>query len=167
MLSSVPHVHDKPGQVDYTVEVFVVHGDRVLLRLHDKFGIWLSVGGHVELHEDPPQAAVREVREEVGLEVALDDSHMLYRETKSGYVELPPPVFMCRVAMSETHDHVTMTYFALATTDAVVPSADDRSDAWRWVTRVELADPALGLSDSIRFYAETALDRLAPPCGPG
>jgi 8-oxo-dGTP pyrophosphatase MutT (NUDIX family) len=157
----VPHIHTRPGEVDLTVEVFVVFGDRVLLRLHDKLDMWLSVGGHVELHEDPPAAAVREVREEVGLDVELDDSHVLYREDRGIYRELIPPVFMCRVAMSETHDHVTMTYFARATSDRVEPSGGDRSDVWRWVGRDELDDPDLGLSQSIRFYAATALDRLS------
>ena len=158
---SVPHVHTSPGQVDFTVEVFVVFGKRVLLRLHDKLDMWLSVGGHVELHEDPVQAAIREVREEVGLEVTIDDGHALYREISDGYRELPPPVFMFRGRMSDTHDHVTMTYFARADSDHVQPSGDDRSDVWRWVTREELDDPDLALSPSLRFYAATALDRLS------
>jgi 8-oxo-dGTP pyrophosphatase MutT (NUDIX family) len=65
------HIHTKPGQVDHTVEVFVVSGGKVLLRKHDKYGIWLSVGGHIELDEDPNQAALREVKEEVGLDTEL------------------------------------------------------------------------------------------------
>ena len=45
----MPHLHVGHGQVDFTVEVFVVWNDRVLLRRHDEFDFWLSVGGHVEL----------------------------------------------------------------------------------------------------------------------
>jgi 8-oxo-dGTP pyrophosphatase MutT (NUDIX family) len=156
----VPHIHVGQGEVDFTVEVFVVFKDRVLLRLHDKLGFWLSVGGHIELHEDPAQAALREVREEVGLDVVLDDSHMLYRQVVDGYVELPPPVFMCRVRMSDSHDHVTMTYFARASTDEVRPSGSDRSETWRWVTRADLDDPELALDESLKVYASTALARL-------
>ena len=62
------HIHEK---IDFTVEVFVVHKNRVLLRLHDKYKFWLSVGGHIELDEDPNQTALREVMEEVGLKVEL------------------------------------------------------------------------------------------------
>lgn len=54
------HIHYKN---DFTVEVFVVHQDKVLLRLHDKYKIWLSVGGHIDLDEDPNKAAIREVKE--------------------------------------------------------------------------------------------------------
>lgn len=156
----MPHIHTGPGEVDFTVEVFVVFDGKVLLRMHDKVDMWLSVGGHIELHEDPAQAAIREVREEVGLDVQLDDSHMLYREEKDGYTELPPPVFMFRGSASDTHDHVTMTYFARSSTDEVKPSGDDRSDVWRWVTAAELDDPELALEASIKFYAHTALRRL-------
>lgn len=52
------HIHEK---IDFTVEVFVVFQNKVLLRKHDKYKIWLSVGGHIELDEDPNQAALREV----------------------------------------------------------------------------------------------------------
>jgi 8-oxo-dGTP pyrophosphatase MutT (NUDIX family) len=157
----VPHIHTGQGEIDVTVEVFVVFENRVLLRFHDKLDMWLSVGGHVELHEDPLEAAVREVREEVGLSVVIDDSHMLYRQDHlDGYRELVPPVFMCRMKMNESHDHVTLTYFARASSDRVVPEGSDRSDLWRWVTVDELDDPELDLLPSVRFYAATALDRL-------
>ena len=159
----MPHIHSEPGQLDLTVEVFIVLGDRVLLRCHDKFGIWLSVGGHVELEEDPPEAALREVREEVGLDVVLYDANMRYRESSDGYIELPPPMFMCRVRVGDTHEHLTMTYVARATTDAVVPSGPDRSDTWRWFTRGELSDASFDIKPSIRFYAETALDTVGVP----
>ena len=54
------HIHEK---IDFTVEVFVVYQDKVLLRKHDKYGMWLSVGGHIELDEDPNETALREVKE--------------------------------------------------------------------------------------------------------
>jgi ADP-ribose pyrophosphatase YjhB (NUDIX family) len=62
------HIHEK---IDFTVGVFVVYKDKVLLRKHDKYNLWLCVGGHIELDEDPNEAALREVKEEVGLDVTL------------------------------------------------------------------------------------------------
>jgi 8-oxo-dGTP pyrophosphatase MutT (NUDIX family) len=153
------HVHNLPGQIDITAEVLVVCGDRVLLRVHDKLGIWLSVGGHVELDEDPVEAAVREVAEEVGLKVTIDDSHMTYRYAAEGHRELVPPVFVCRTRMSATHEHVTLTYFARSETTEVVPSGDDRSDTWHWFSRAELEDPSYDLLPNVAVYAAAALDR--------
>ena len=62
------HIHEK---IDFTADVFVVHKDKVLIRTHDKYDLWLAVGGHIELDEDPNQSAIREVKEEVGLDVEL------------------------------------------------------------------------------------------------
>jgi 8-oxo-dGTP pyrophosphatase MutT (NUDIX family) len=64
----LPHIHEK---IDFCAEAFIVYQNKVLLRVHDKYGFWLSIGGHVELDEDPTQAVIREVKEEVGLEVEL------------------------------------------------------------------------------------------------
>lgn len=46
----MPHIHEK---IDFTVEVFIVHENKVLFRMHDKFKKWMSAGGHIELDEDP------------------------------------------------------------------------------------------------------------------
>ena len=72
----MPHIHKK---MDYTVEVFIVYKNKVLLRMHDKFNTWLSVGGHIELNEYPIEIAIREVKEEVGLEVEIIGGKKGYR----------------------------------------------------------------------------------------
>jgi len=58
------HINEK---IDFTVEAFVVHNQRVLLIFHKKLQRWLPLGGHIELDEDPEQALFREVKEESGL----------------------------------------------------------------------------------------------------
>jgi len=40
----MPHIHEK---IDYTTDVFIVCKDKVLLRKHEKYGIWLGVGGRI------------------------------------------------------------------------------------------------------------------------
>ena len=64
----MPHIHDK---IDFTVAIFVVQQAKVLLVHHRALGKWLPLGGHIELDEDPEQAALREAREESGLDVEL------------------------------------------------------------------------------------------------
>ncbi len=154
------HIHEK---IDFTAEVFVVHQDKVLLRMHDKLKIWLSVGGHIELGEDPNEAAVREVLEEVGLNVTLWDPRTSPANSDEHWRELIPPVALGRHAIHHpslpVHEHVTCVYFAKAISDAVtVHYEGDRSDEWRWFTRSEL--DALELRPNIRAYAEEALKTL-------
>ena len=152
----MPHIHEK---IDFTVEVFIVHGERVLLRMHDKYGLWLSVGGHVELDEDPNQAAVREVREEIGLDVTLADDLLIETESSDSYRELIPPKFLNRHRIKEGHEHVSMTYFARSETNETVNEGDERSEGLRWFTLGELDDPAI--TERVRVYAKRALAELS------
>lgn len=150
----MPHIHEK---VDFTVEVFVVHKNKVLLRLHEKYKIWLSVGGHIELDEEPNQAALREVKEEVGLDVELIDILRPFEQNTKDYTELIPPKFMNIHTINETHRHIALTYFARATTDQVKPEKAD--DQWKWLDAKELG--AMDLRPSIKYYAQKALEELA------
>jgi len=147
------HIHEK---VDFTVEVFVVFKDKVLLRLHEKYKIWLSVGGHIELDEEPNQAALREVKEEVGLNVNLADDLRLFQSESEEYKELIPPKFLNMNKINSTHRHVTLTYFATAKSDEVKP--ENPNDKWKWVAVGEL--DTMDLRPSIRFYAKQALREL-------
>ena len=149
----MPHIHEK---VDFTVEVFIVHKDKVLLRKHDKYGIWLSVGGHIELDEDPVQAALREVKEEVGLDIELIDSRG-YTQAEKDFRELIPPVSMNRHRVSDTHEHVTLVYFARSTSDKVTP--EKPTDQWKWCA-VEDIDKLDGMKPNIAFSAKRALREL-------
>ena len=153
----MPHIHEL---IDFTAEVFVVHGDRVLLRRHDKLGIWLSVGGHVELDEDPTEAAVREVREEVGLDVELWDPAGLAEDHGDGSRDLVPPRFLNRHRITTRHEHVTLVYFARSASDAVCPRPGEAETEWRWFGRDELDDPRYGLHPTVRRYAVAALAEL-------
>lgn len=154
----MPHFHD---QIDFTVEVFIVYKDKVLLRKHDKYNMWLSVGGHIEQDENPNQAALREVKEEVGLDVKLDDSLKPNTMDSEDYHELIPPYFMNRHRISPTHEHVTFTYFATSDTDQLNQTQEgEKSENCQWFTKEELGNlPDLG--EDIKYYALKALEVLS------
>ncbi len=147
------HIHEK---IDFVVDVFIVHKNKVLLRLHDKYKIWLAVGGHIELNEDPNQAAVREVKEEVGLDIKLLDGNRKYISIKEPHGHLIPPVALNRHHISTTHEHISLTYFAYSDNDDVIPENHD--DEWKWLTKEELS--SLDLLPDIKFFAGLALNTL-------
>lgn len=150
------HIHEK---IDFTVDVFIVYQNKVLLRMHDKYAIWCAVGGHIELDEDPPIAALREVKEEVGLDVVLIGNPPLDTGNDEGYVELLPPKYLNRHHAGKPHQHVSLVYFATTESDAVIPESP--TDEWRWLTREEIEGNALELKDNIRAYALAALAELS------
>ncbi len=150
----MPHIHEK---IDFTVEVFIVYQNTVLLRKHDKYKIWLSVGGHIELDEDPNQAAVREVKEETGFDIELIGKAPSFDNEGEGYKELIPPKFLNRHKISNIHEHVTLIYFALAKNKNITQGKQEISDECRWFTKEELDNPEYNIRDSIKFYAKDAL----------
>jgi 8-oxo-dGTP diphosphatase len=64
------HLHTDDGYHDLTVSAFIVRLDTaepaLMLHRHKKLGHYLHFGGHVEWHENPWQALVREIQEESG-----------------------------------------------------------------------------------------------------
>jgi len=153
----MPHIHEK---IDFTATVFVVYKNKVLLRLHDKYKKWLGVGGHVELDEEPNQAAVREVKEEVGLDVVLVGKIPDVKSEAKCFRELLPPRFMNIHYVNDTHQHMDMIYFAKSDSDDVRPEGDDISTDWRWLTKEELEKNELGIREHTLFYALEALKQV-------
>jgi ADP-ribose pyrophosphatase YjhB (NUDIX family) len=54
-----------------TVTTYVLDGQRTLLIFHPRLQKWMAPGGHLEEDELPHEGALREVKEETGLDVEL------------------------------------------------------------------------------------------------
>src|SRR5690349_5405751 len=101
------HIHEK---IDFTVGIFVVQDEKILLIHHRKLDKWLPLGGHIELDEDPEQAALREAKEESGLEVELLGERP--PTTEPGTRALIAPRFLDIHRISDRHEHIGMIYWA-------------------------------------------------------
>lgn len=154
------HIHEK---IDYTVEVFIVYKNKVLLRKHDKYDIWLSVGGHIELDEIPEDAAVREVKEEVGLDIKLVGNRKGEANGNSenrGHRDLLPPKYLGIHPVNDTHQHIVLVYFATADSDKILESVYEKEKAETcWVSKDELEK--MELVPNVKFYALEALKELS------
>ncbi len=58
---------------EFTATVYIIDEEKqkVLLIFHNKMKKWLPAGGHIDPNETPPEAAIREAKEETGLAVEL------------------------------------------------------------------------------------------------
>lgn len=151
----MPHIHDR---IDFTVAIFVVRDGRVLVVHHRKLDRWLPLGGHVELDEDPEQAALREAREESGLEVALVGERP--PTTEPGTRALVAPRFLDIHRIDERHEHIGMIYWARPVAGALRRAEAEHHDL-RWCTAQELDALRPAMSGAVKWYCLKALEELA------
>lgn len=138
---------------DFTATTFVVDHDCTLLLLHRKLGKWFPPGGHIDAHELPHEAALREVREETGLEVAL-----LSTARQLGPVlVLPQPVCILLETISVGHEHIDLIYFARVVGGTLTPSEREAQHA-RWFSWEELA--AEQIAEDIRVLGRQAIEAV-------
>ena len=55
----------------FTATGFVCFEGLVALHWHSKVKAWLPPGGHIMNNEDPEQAVIREIKEELGIDVVV------------------------------------------------------------------------------------------------
>lgn len=139
----------------YTVEVFIVRNDQVLLRMHEKYGIWCSVGGHIESGEDPIQAALREVAEEAGLPITIFGEGMGLLE--QGHNDMPAPRFMLRHRLQDGHEHLVHVYVATTTEANPRPQDSEAPTEFHWFSHEDTQNPQFNLKPNIKHYAQEAL----------
>lgn len=151
------HIHDL---IDFTVEVFIVHKNKVLLRKHDKYKVWLSIGGHIELNEDPNEATIREVKEEVGLDIELIPTSLIPDTDKEKYEHLIVPIFMNRHKINEKHEHITLVYFAKSSSKDIQQGEKEISEDCRWFSLEDLENLEENISKTVKNYAKTAINIL-------
>src|SRR5215467_5549276 len=146
------HIHEK---IDFTVAIFVVFQGKVLLIHHRQLDKWLPLGGHIELDEDPEQAALREAKEESGLEVELLGERP--PTTEPGTRALIAPRFLDIHRISRTHEHIGMIYWARPKTNAVQLAQEEHHDI-RWCTAEELAALRPTMSNAVKWYCRKAIE---------
>ncbi|MFM2330717.1 MAG: hypothetical protein RLZZ26_224 [Candidatus Parcubacteria bacterium] len=150
------HIHEK---IDFCVDIFIVNDSAVLLRMHEKYNMWLAVGGHIELHEDSVEAALREAKEETGLDVELLGTTPT--PEANGDRDLLVPHSLNRHRINTVHEHISFVYFATSTTRETDPAPGEKRDGFKWFTKQELGDASYGLQERIKICAEAALDAVA------
>jgi len=149
------HIHEK---IDFTVTIFIVKDKKILFIFHKQLNRWLPVGGHIELEENPEEAALREAREESGLEVELVGRRAPLGP-EAGFIPLLAPEYLDIHLIREPHWHIGMVYFARVRSGKVRLNTEEHHDI-RWLEEVDLENSKWGLSEPLKFYAREALKKV-------
>lgn len=157
----MPHIHDK---IDFTVSVYIVCGDKVLIRYHDKAHQWIVPGGHIELDEDPSQTVIKEVKEEVGLDIQIVADEVEQFSSPPGVdlgKMLPLPMAINRHRMSPDHEHIDFVYAAKSDSMEIAPEEGEMNnpDHFRWATAEEL-QAMEDVFATTKYYGLTALKKV-------
>src|ERR1700722_549788 len=153
------HIHEK---IDFTVAIFVVHDGKILLIHHRKLNKWLPLGGHIELDEEPEIAALREAKEESGLDVELIGERP--PTTEPGTRALIAPRFLDIHRITDSHEHIGMIYWARPRVGAALrpdrtpqqaipttPAGEEHHDI-RWCSSAELDALQPAMSNAVKWY---------------
>ena len=149
------HIH---GKIDFTVAIFIVQDEKILLIHHRKLNKWLPIGGHIELDEDPEQAALREAKEESGFDVELLGERP--PTTEAGTRALIAPRFLDIHRINETHEHIGMVYWARPKHGQMTLAPAEHHDI-RWCSVEDLEKLSPPMMDSVKWYCRTAIEEIS------
>lgn len=128
----------------FVATVYVVNDGAVALHEHEKLDMWLPAGGHLDRDELPHEAARRETREELGLEVDFvhPESARLESETARS-IPKPQHFLLEDINVKDGdvgHQHVDFIYYGAAQSRDIDPGPGEApAEAWVWYTPEELA----------------------------
>lgn len=145
----------------FTVSVFVVCEDKVLLHLHKKAKKILPLGGHIEVNESPEEACIREVKEEAGLNISLYnkiDKNLKEACDLSGEKLLINPIHSVFGKVGKDHYHMDFVYYGISESFDCVPG-DLESKVLKWYSKEDLK-MADNIQSNILIMANEALDLL-------
>lgn len=133
------------------VRAAVIQHDRILLVQEAESGLWTLPGGWADLNVSPSQNAVKEVREEAGLDVEVEKLIACWDKDLQGHPRQPEHiyklVFLCRQTggkLATSHETTAADFFAAADLPPLCPHRAARHYldlAWQ-----HAADPSLPTS---------------------
>ena len=117
-----------------TANAFIFYENKLLVVHHKKLNIWLHPGGHVDENESFLEALIREIKEEVGLDVEII-SNEKFKTNKYDHVDEEPTPF--RVSVSVNKRAIRLDYVAETNTNKISLQEKEILD-YKWINEEEI-----------------------------
>lgn len=131
------------GEKHFTASVWILTKSipkKVLLVHHKKYDKWIQPGGHIERFENPIDAAIREVKEETGLDIGfLKESIDSTPNGVTNFLKIPDFLLEQRIPSREAqpeHFHLDLQY-VVQIEEKVLKYNISESKAIGWFTKHE------------------------------
>ncbi len=143
-----------------SVYIYNKKTNKFLLIYHKKFLKWLPPGGHVNPDESSYNAAIREVKEELGIDVKLTLLTLKDNNIFTSIDYLYPPVseefcvveeFIEENEYREAHFHLDHIYIALIDEDTKILINDNEIVDYKWFSVNEIQE--LDTFDNVKIVS--------------
>jgi len=138
----------------FAASVYIIKKQKVLMIFHRKFNKWLAPGGHLDANESPPEAALREVYEETGLNIEFISQENV-SINRWNAKSIPRP-YLCLLEEipafgdQPAHQHIDFIYIAKPAGGSELPNFIEIADMrWFSLEEIEALDP------DVDVFAET------------
>lgn len=131
------------GEKHFTASVWIISKGmpkKALLLHHRKHEKWLQPGGHVEKFENPVEAAIREVKEETGVDISFLAKKVQTIDVEASF--LPVPTYLMEQYIpphgdEPEHFHLDMQYVVEVDEQEIVHNIQESHDIG-WFTLEEV-----------------------------
>ncbi len=130
-----------------TTYIFDTTGTKTLLINHRKLGRWVPPGGKIDPNEIPDEAAIRECKEETGLDIILLGEQLPIKGCK-----VRPLAVQVNTVIPHEKEHIDLVYVGIPR-HGMTPTVNvQEAQEARWFTLAEVADPSLTTFPEVRQW---------------
>jgi 8-oxo-dGTP pyrophosphatase MutT (NUDIX family) len=148
----------------FVATVYVVNDGATLLHEHEKLGMWLPPGGHIDRAETPHEAALRETREETGLDVDLVAPQEDIDSETARSIPKPQHFLLEDINVFDGevgHQHIDFVFYGAAETRSLDPAPGETpTDAWEWFTPERLREDADMFASDVAEIGRRAIETV-------
>lgn len=135
----------QPGEKHFTAGALLVtkdHPKKALLVFHKKQQTWFQPGGHIEPFENPIESAIREVREETGIDISLLKEQIVVSGEDARFLPLPDYLLEEIIPAhgdEPEHFHIDLI-FIIEVPEQAYFASEGESQKLGWFTKEDLKD---------------------------